>query len=203
MWVDLVGFSQIPNNVKSNKTNSMRKIRIGKDIAIRWAILTNGSAESLVGRDLKLHVASSFHAPRELPISICADTPNVLESVFRGVDQKKTGKYRLTLWENFGKDGQTAVDCCDAFTLVDTTCEEADGDSGNLETETIDLSTGNLQVLSGSVPEAPMDGCHYGRRDGSWGKVVGSASIRDMVVLTQQEYDEMDAHDEQTLYIIR
>lgn len=184
----------------------MRKIRIGKDIEIRWTILTNGSAKSLVGRDLKLHVVSPFYAPRELPISICADNPNVLESVFRGVDHKETGKYRITLWENFGKDGQTVVDYCDAFALVSTTCEESDADPGNLETVTVDLGTGDLQLLTGdggSGADAPMDGCHYGRRDGAWEKVVGSESIRNMVVLTQQEYDEMSAHDENTLYIIR
>lgn len=184
----------------------MRKIRIGKDIEIRWTILTNGSAVPLDGRDLRLQVASLLSGPVELGFSIEGGERNIVIATFRGVEQKKIGSYRITLWENFGKDGQTVVDCCEAFSLVATTCEESDADPGNLETVTVDLGTGDLQLLTGdggSVADAPMDGCHYGRRNGAWEKVVGSESIRNMVVLTQQEYDEMSTHDDRTLYIIR
>gem|GEM_PF-1211363 len=65
---------------------------------------------------------------------------------FRGVEHRSTGKYRLTLWENFGKDGQTAVDCCDAFELVATTCEETDHAPGDLDISTVNLGTANLQT---------------------------------------------------------
>lgn len=184
----------------------MRKIRIGKDIEIRWSITTNGAKEPLAGRDLHLVISNAYSGNIPLPFVISDDDPTLVVAIFRGADQKSTGKYRLTLWENFGKDGQTAVDYCEAFSLVATTCEESDADPGNLETVTVDLGSGDLQLLTGdggSVADAPMDGCHYGRRNGDWEKVVGSESIRNMVVLTQQEYDEMSAHDDRTLYIIR
>lgn len=184
----------------------MRKIRIGKDIEIRWTILTNGSAVPLDGRDLHLVISNAYSGNIPLPFVISDDDPTLVVAIFRGADQKSTGKYRLTLWENFGKDGQTVVDYCDAFALVSTTCEESDADPGNLETVTVDLGTGDLQLLTGdggSVADAPKDGWYYGRRNGDWDKVVGSEAIQKMVVLTQQEYDDMSAHDENTLYIIR
>lgn len=122
----------------------MRKIRIGKDIEIRWTILTNGSAVPLDGRDLRLQVASLLSGPVELGFSIEGEERNIVIATFRGIEQKKIGSYRITLWENFGKDGQTAVDYCEAFSLVATTCEESDADPGNLETATVDLGTGDL-----------------------------------------------------------
>lgn len=38
----------------------MRKIRIGKDIVIRWTILTNGESILLEGRNIKLLISDSF-----------------------------------------------------------------------------------------------------------------------------------------------
>lgn len=130
----------------------MEKKRIGKDIEIRWTILTSGEEKSLHGRDLRLCISSMYSSTLELPISISGDNGNIVGSIFRGVDQKRTGKYRLTLWENFGKDGQTAVDKCDAVELVSTTCEEGGEDANGLDIETIDLGTSNIEM---GLPGAP------------------------------------------------
>lgn len=184
----------------------MNNIRIGKDIAISWTITTNGVEESLAGRDLRLVIRTPMRERVEMEFSIQGANNNEVYAVFRGVDQKVTGIYSLTLWENFGKDGQTVVDYCDAFALVGTTCEETRSEPNNITTETVDLGTGNLEVFTGdggSAADAPKDGWYYGRRNGDWDKVVGSEAIQKMVVLTQQEYDDMSAHDENTLYIIR
>lgn len=115
----------------------MNKIRIGKDIVIKWAILTNGQKEDLKGRDLKLLLYPPIGQTIELNISV---SDNIISSTYKGVNQKYLGIYRLTLWENFGKDNQTAVDKCNIFQLVKTTCEENLSNNG-LSISVINLST--------------------------------------------------------------
>lgn len=122
----------------------MRKIRIGKDIAIRWTLLTNSENISLEGRDLSLVLTTPLR--QKINLSFESDG-NTLTARFSGVQQKTLGVYTLTLWENFGKDGQTAVDVCQAFELVPYTCMEG-GDPNNIETETVDLGTSKLAMIS-------------------------------------------------------
>lgn len=121
----------------------MKKIRIGKDIALKWAILTNGESLSLEERDLKLILTSPLNRETDLQFTV---EGNVLSTKIDGISQKGVGTYNLTLWENYGKIGQTALDACNAFSLVRTTCEEDDGDE-SLRTETVQLS-GDIEVLS-------------------------------------------------------
>lgn len=126
------------------------RIRKGKDVAIRWRIFTNGDSEPLGGRDLLLELKSPFGKVHTLPFSISEG--NVIETVFRGVDQQNVGYYSLTLWENKGYDGQTAVDAVRAFELVRTTDEENKvGDSPDLTTETIDLGTSDITLTGLTV----------------------------------------------------
>lgn len=128
------------------------RIRKGKDIAIRWRIFTNGNSEPLVGRALLLELKSPFGRVFELPFSISEG--NVIEAVFRGVDQQNVGFYSLTLWENKGYDGQTAVDAVRAFELVRTTDEENKvGESPDLTTETIDLGTSDITLTGLTVKD--------------------------------------------------
>lgn len=126
----------------------MRKIRIGKDIAIRWSIKTNGQTVSLAGRDLKLEIIDYYNKSMNIPFSI---EGNVLLFVFYGKEQKKLGVYKLTLWENFGKVGQTVVDACEAFELVPCTCQENEEDCEyGLQSEEIclngDIATAALNI---------------------------------------------------------
>ena len=120
----------------------MKRIRIGKDIEIHWPILTNGEQFTLEGRDLHL----VLHLPS------CMETPlhfepqgNIAVFTISGNMQKQLGAYRLTMWENKDKSGQTAVDYCDAFELVPTTCMEG-GNDNNLTTETVNLDSSDLIV---------------------------------------------------------
>lgn len=152
----------------------MRKIRIGKDIVIRWDILTNGESIKLDGRDLKLFLIDSVGNKTELEFSVSC---NKVEALFKGIQQKRIGTYRLTLWENYGKSGQTAVDACGAFALVATTCAEGGQDDG-LDTEAVELS-GNIEIFTqgesggSGIPDAPFDGKTYGRNNGTWVEVEG------------------------------
>lgn len=124
----------------------MKKIRIGKDISIAWRILTNGEAVSLEGRDLTLHLVDPLNRKMQIPFTV---EDVLLEAKVSGTTQKFLGKYSLTLWENYGKPGQTAVDACNAFELVKTTCMEGGADEG-LDTEVVDLSTSNIEIITAS-----------------------------------------------------
>lgn len=124
----------------------MRKIRIGKDISVRWPILTNGAPASLDGRDLRLFIKSQYNVAQEIVAFTTEE--NVVSFTYPGTEQQMLGAYKLTLWENYGKPGQTAVDCCDAFQLVPCTCDEGDEDSG-LRTETVDLESSSIEVGMG------------------------------------------------------
>lgn len=121
----------------------MKRIRIGKDIEIHWPILTNGEQVALEGRDLKLFV----HLPSHMDIPVDFTTEgNTAIFTISGAMQKSIGVYRLTMWENLQKRGQTAVDYCKAFELVPTTLLEDGEDESNLTTETVDLEASSLVV---------------------------------------------------------
>lgn len=121
----------------------MKRIRIGKDIEIHWPILTNGEPVALEGRDLKLFV----HLPSHMDIPVDFTTEgNTAIFIISGAMQKSIGVYRLTMWENLQKRGQTAVDYCKAFELVPTTILEGGEDESNLRSETVDLEASSLVV---------------------------------------------------------
>lgn len=157
----------------------MRKIRIGKDIVLKWSILTNGEPISLEGRNLKMFISNVLSGKIEIEFSI---TSNTIEAVFRGTEQKMLGAYRLTLWENYGEDNQSVVDYCDAFQLVSSTCEENDEVDGIQSNTIINLETSNFEIIS---------------RNG-----IYSPRIKYIHTITQDEYDSLEVKDENTLYVV-
>jgi len=100
----------------------LQKIRIGKDIYIEWFILSNGYPFSLEGKELKLEMTNPAMKKTVLPINV---SNNIVRARYSAKEQKYTGIYSLTLWENFGKFGQTCIDNCKAFQLVSRTCQES------------------------------------------------------------------------------
>lgn len=148
------------------------RIRQGKTIVITWEILTNGEVVSLVGRDLSLYL--NTRTPTKLDFSV---EGNVVTSTIEGSMMIPIGGYTLTLWENYGKENQSAVDTCEAFEIVRTSCQE---DEEGLEIAKLNLSTSNISVFTdngqsgggGGIPEAPIDGKLYGRKDGDWSEVT-------------------------------
>lgn len=68
-------------------------------------------------------------------------TENVIETKLKGIDQRIIGFYTLTLWMNYGKDGQNVVDYCKAFELVPLTCMEGGEADNTLQIETIDIQS--------------------------------------------------------------
>lgn len=121
-----------------------KSYRIGKDITNRLHVLTNTQAQPLAGRDLTLQLITPKGNIIAAQFEITGET--TLEFTYHGILQEFLGIYQLTLWENFGKIGQTAVDCVRAFKLVPNTEMEGGTDPEGLDTEvndlTLDLSTG-------------------------------------------------------------
>lgn len=124
--------------------SSMKKIRIGKDIEVRWRILTNGEPLPLAGRDLWLEIVNGYgRQGHEFSI----EDGNEVVFTFGGLEQRHPGVHTFTLWENRCKEGQTVVDSCDGVELVRSTCMEG-GDGGNVSSETSDLSTESINLSS-------------------------------------------------------
>lgn len=120
----------------------MKKIRIGKDIQVKWTILTNGKSEDLSGRDFTLFLFDPLKYSRQVPFEVSA---NVISFTVRGTEQRRSGVYSLSLWENYGGIGQSVVDCCEAFQLVATTCQESPDVSPLLPVE-LTMPTANIEV---------------------------------------------------------
>ena len=120
----------------------MKKIRIGKDLQVKWTILTNGKSEDLSGRDLTLFLFDPLKYSRQVPFEVSA---NVISFTVRGTEQRRSGVYSLSLWENYGGIGQSVVDCCEAFQLVQVTCQESP-DVSPLSPVELTMPTANIEV---------------------------------------------------------
>lgn len=144
----------------------MDKIRIGKDILIKWRVSIKGSDIDLKDRNLTLIITSPTLQKREIPFSTDFD---IVTGLFEGIYQKVLGIYVVTLWENYGTHGQTCIDKCNAFMLVPYTCmENEENGLGQIE---VDLGKGDLQSFTGAIQEAPKDGETYGRCNGQWSAI--------------------------------
>ena len=120
----------------------MIRKRIGKDIRIKWTILTNGEPLSLEGRDLALELVTAGIG-RTMTFEAHG---NSITTVFYGRDQQRLGKYTLTLYENLGKANASVLDSCEGFVLVSSTCQESGSASTVLDVESIDLGSGTLEI---------------------------------------------------------
>ena len=120
----------------------MIRKRIGKDIRIKWTILTNGEPLSLEGRDLALELVTAGIG-RTMTFEAHG---NSITTVFHGRDQQRLGKYTLTLYENLGKANASVLDSCEGFVLVSSTCQESGSASTVLDVESIDLGSGTLEI---------------------------------------------------------
>lgn len=121
----------------------MQKIRAEKEFIVRWSgILTNGQPDSLEGRDLSLYLINPYGAESSQDITIEGNT--VTLRIAAGTC-KVLGNYKLKLYENKGKSGQTVLDQCEGFCVVATTCQEG-GTTEGLDLDTIELSGGDICV---------------------------------------------------------
>lgn len=123
------------------------KIRIKKDIAVTLHITTNGEAQNLEGRDLRVEV--NYNGQSNTPPVVISDYEtdgNKLMFVFHGIHHRFLGNYTISVWENYGLTGQTVVDKSKAFELVATSEEEERGNEGNIEIASVDLGAADLAL---------------------------------------------------------
>lgn len=122
-------------------------LRRQKDLVLRWKILTQGAELPLEGRDLQLEVTMPGGASHRIP---CPDREGCsIVQRLSGRDLTRCGLYSLTLWENFGLAGQTAVDARHAFCLVPTTDDEllpSAADIDSLSIDTVQIETSSLDI---------------------------------------------------------
>lgn len=147
----------------------MKRYRIGQEITVRWAILSSGEPRPLAGRDLKLVLHSPRYADHQ--IDNFTTDGNVAEFNITPDMAKMTGVYSLTLWENYGKPRQTAVDSCRAFELVPTTCD-IDNCHDLADGETLQLCS----FLDTGIKGDPGEGVPAG---GATGQILSKASDKD------------------------
>ena len=159
-------------------TNRKNKFRIGKDAHFQLKVKTNEEILTLSGRDIRVELVSPLNRKLQMKISI---TGNIIYFDFPGIEQKELGYYRITVWENKDKVGETAHDICDAFKIVRTTCQEDDQMDG------LDCSD-----FSYDIDLQVMTKCG-----------IFSDTVRYMNVVTQEEYEALPEHNSETLYIIK
>lgn len=147
-------------------------IRVGKDISLKWSILTDGVPVPLEGRALSLTM--TYPDGKVQSLFFTTEEHHVLVSLL-GRDLTETGVYSLTLWENKGKGGQTAVDYINAFRLVANTSMEDKSVANNLRVATKNLGYSRLEKTMGN-----------GAGQEGWGKEapIGSRSINGSIYLT-------------------
>lgn len=112
----------------------MENIRKGNDIEIKWAIYVgsgiNEAPYDLTGKNLSLYLRTQYGRTEVYDFSV---DKHVLSFTLWGKDQSKTGVYSLELVENEGREGMHTVDECDAFKLVNHSCETGGDAEGRVE----------------------------------------------------------------------
>lgn len=127
----------------------MKKIRIGKDIAIEWKINTSDN-EKLSDINLTIWMKDPKGTKVLLENYEIVDD-NTVTIGLKGTAFVYVGKYTLTAYKNEGLDGQSVVDAIDVFELVSSTDKE-DGcgcGCGVLNISTVDLYSDLEFLVSG------------------------------------------------------
>lgn len=135
----------------------MKKIRIGKDIGVRWKIRTPFNDDPLSVSDISIDMKD----PRGtvVPVEGFEITGDTVTFGLKGTAFAYLGDYTFSCWKNKGRDGQTVVDAVSAFTLVSSTDKETGagrGGCGVLELNTVDLYSELEFFFSGEFVDADV-----------------------------------------------
>ena len=123
----------------------MKDTRIHNDINVAWGIFHNGEPYSLEGKDVSLYLLSPYSRFKLKDFTI---EGNKVRWTFYGKDQKSTGKYSLELVINEGAEGMVTTDYCNFVNLVAYSCKVGGADDGNVQTESIEL-TSTIEYIAG------------------------------------------------------
>ena len=120
----------------------MDNIRLGNTFEVSWEINQFNGTETvpydLSGKNLTLILSNALCKTKVDKFSTIG---NIISFTFEGKDQKYVGKYSLILIENDGIEGMHVVDVCDAFRLVNRSCETCDDSSSIIDCTHIDFSS--------------------------------------------------------------
>ena len=116
----------------------MKSIRIGNDINIVWSIFDVTGAPYDLKKEMKLTLKCGNYLYEVENYTV---EDNKIMFTFYGKTQTTVGTYMLTLVENDDEVGMQTVDCCKAFKLVRTSCEQTDDDTLNPEVTALDLTS--------------------------------------------------------------
>lgn len=118
----------------------MKNIRIGNDINIKWTITRLGEAENFSSKNVSVYLLEPFSSSKaDIGYTISG---NVIDIVFFGKNQRRTGAYTLKLVENDGLVNMNTLDHCNAFNLVSKSCMVGGSDScSNIEVISISLES--------------------------------------------------------------
>ena len=123
----------------------MKRIRIGNDVSVAWQIKENGVNANLAGRNLRLWLCNI--RTRKLEITDYEIKGSVILFVQPGAAQVCTGKYSLVLQD--ATAGLKTIDTCDAWELVEHSCQADGGDSEGITTETVQLTSEMQMAIRG------------------------------------------------------
>lgn len=117
----------------------MKRIRIGNDISIAWAIMAkDGRPFELNKKGVSLYLKNYVRKEKLHDFSI---EGNVITWVFYGKEQKNTGTYSLELVLNEDAKHMVTTDVCDFVQLVACSCKEGGEDNVGVITESIELTS--------------------------------------------------------------
>lgn len=132
----------------------MKRIRIGNDVSVAWQIKENGVNANLAGRNLRLWLCNI--RTRKLEITDYEIKGSVILFVQPGAAQVCTGKYSLVLQD--ATAGLKTIDTCDAWELVEHSCQADGGDSDGITTETVELSSEMQMAVKGEKGDKGAQG---------------------------------------------
>lgn len=117
----------------------MKRKRIGNDINIAWAIMTeDGKPFDLSIGKVSLYLKNYVRKEEVKGFSIDG---NVILWTFLGKNQKNLGNHSLELVINEDADGMITTDACDFVCLVPCSCKEGGEDDAGVKTETVNLTS--------------------------------------------------------------
>lgn len=117
----------------------MKRKRIGNDINIAWAIMTeDGKPFDLSIGKVSLYLKNYVRKEEVRGFSI---EGNVILWTFLGKNQKNLGNHSLEVVINEDAEGMITTDACDFVCLVPCSCKEGGEDDNGVTTETVNLTS--------------------------------------------------------------
>lgn len=124
----------------------MKTIRLGNDIEFVWTV--EGLANVIGDKVVQLFNVNKG-IPETMTYEISGDD---ISGLFKGMDQKEKGSYRLILYVNKGDDGMVTLDCVNAFELTGV---NNFGIVNGSDESAITIATVNLRSTIDAAPVIP------------------------------------------------